>query len=44
MGGDCSTDGRDRMHTLFWMENLKGRDHLEELGVDGKGKGVPVLN
>jgi len=19
---------------IFWLENLKGRDHLEELGVD----------
>jgi hypothetical protein len=24
------------MHTIFWLENLKRRDHLEELGVDGK--------
>jgi len=24
------------MHTIIWLENLKGRDHLEELGVDGK--------
>jgi hypothetical protein len=24
------------MHTKFWSENLKGRDHLEDLGVDGK--------
>jgi len=24
------------MDTLFWLENLKGRDHLEDLGVDGK--------
>jgi hypothetical protein len=24
------------MHTIFWLENLKGRDHLEDLGVDGK--------
>jgi hypothetical protein len=21
---------------IFWSENLKGRDHLEDLGVDGK--------
>jgi hypothetical protein len=21
---------------IFWLENLKGRDHLEDLGVDGK--------
>jgi hypothetical protein len=22
------------MHTMFWLENLKGRDHSEDLGVD----------
>jgi hypothetical protein len=22
------------MHTIFWLENLKGRDHLEDLGID----------
>jgi hypothetical protein len=31
-------DGRDErcMHTIFWLENLKGRDHMEDLGTDGK--------
>jgi hypothetical protein len=24
------------MHTLFWLENLKGRDNFEDLDVDGK--------
>jgi len=24
------------MHTMFWSENLKGRDHLEGLEVYGK--------
>jgi hypothetical protein len=24
------------MHTIFWFENLKGRDHLEHLGIGGK--------
>jgi hypothetical protein len=24
------------MHTKFWFVNLKGRDHSEDLGVDGK--------
>jgi hypothetical protein len=24
------------MHTIFWFENLKGRDHLEALDMDGK--------
>jgi hypothetical protein len=24
------------MHKIFWLENLKGRDHVEEPGVGGK--------
>jgi len=37
MGGTCSTDEKDeKTHTIFWLENLKGRDHLQDLGVDGK--------
>jgi hypothetical protein len=24
------------MHTIFWLENLTGRDHSEDIGVDGK--------
>jgi len=24
------------MHSKFWSENLKGRDHSEDLGVDGR--------
>jgi hypothetical protein len=24
------------MHTQFWSENLKGRDHFEDLDVDGR--------
>jgi len=27
---------RLEMHTIFLLEYLKGRDHLEDLGVDGK--------
>jgi hypothetical protein len=23
------------MYTKFWSENLKGRDHLEDQGIDG---------
>jgi hypothetical protein len=34
MGGACSTWERCEMHTKFWLENLKGRNHLEELGID----------
>jgi len=32
----CSMHERDHMHTLFWMDNMKGRDHSENLDVDGK--------
>jgi len=24
------------MHTIFWLEGLKGRHHSEDLGVDGR--------
>jgi len=24
------------MYTRFWLDNLKGRHHTEDLGVDGK--------
>jgi hypothetical protein len=24
------------MHRSFWLESLKGRDHLDDLGVDGR--------
>jgi len=24
------------MHTQFWSKNLEGRDHSEDLGIDGK--------
>jgi len=24
------------MHAKFLLENLKGRDHMEDLGLDGK--------
>jgi hypothetical protein len=23
------------IHTIVWLENLKGRDHSEDIGVDG---------
>jgi hypothetical protein len=32
------------MHIIFLSETLKERDHLVDIGVDGKGKVVPVLN
>jgi hypothetical protein len=28
-------EARD-VHTIFWLENLKGNDHSQDLGVDGK--------
>jgi hypothetical protein len=31
----CS-QGRDEMHKIFWLNDVKRRDHLEDLGVDGK--------
>jgi hypothetical protein len=33
MGGACSKDGEIRNAYSFWLENLKGRDHLEDLDV-----------
>jgi hypothetical protein len=24
------------MHTIYWLKDLKGRDHLEDLEVNGK--------
>jgi len=24
------------MHTIFWLENMKGKDHSEDLGIDGR--------
>jgi hypothetical protein len=34
--GACSMHWRDEMCTIFWSEGLKGRDHSEDLGVDGR--------
>jgi len=27
---------RSETHTMFLLENLKGRDYLEDIGIDGK--------
>jgi hypothetical protein len=36
MGGAYSTYGREDMHTGFDGGNLKERQHLEDLSVDGR--------
>jgi hypothetical protein len=37
MGGTCNMCGRDEKAILnFLSENLKGRDHLQDLGIIGK--------
>jgi len=28
--------GRAEVFTWFWWENLRGRDHLEDPGIDGR--------
>jgi hypothetical protein len=35
MGRACSAYGEFEMSTQFWFRNVKGGDHLEDLGVDG---------
>ena len=35
MGGACGTYGRGGVHTGFWWGDLKERDSLEDLGIDG---------
>jgi hypothetical protein len=34
---------RVEMHTKFWSENLKGRDHLENLGIGFEDNIIMVL-
>jgi hypothetical protein len=37
VGGACSTHGLcEKIHIKFWSENLKGRDHLEDIGKEEK--------
>jgi hypothetical protein len=35
MGRACSTHGRDKKCTQDWSENLKGRDHVEDVRLNG---------
>jgi hypothetical protein len=34
--GHVACIGELRMHTVFWLENLKRKDHWEDLSMDGK--------
>jgi len=37
MGRGCNMQDRDeKYHIAFWCESQKGRDHLDDLGVDGR--------
>jgi hypothetical protein len=36
MGGACNTHGRDKKCTQNLLGKLKGGDHSEDIGVDGK--------
>jgi len=36
MGGACSTRGGEEWCMQGWWGNLRGRDHLEDTGVDGR--------
>jgi hypothetical protein len=36
MGGACRTHGEGEVHTYIWWGNLREKDHLEDLGVDGR--------
>ena len=34
MDGSCSTYGGAEVYAGFWWGNLRGRDHLEDQGID----------
>jgi len=37
------TRARLEMHTISWLEHLKGRHHSEDLGIDGETKLEMIL-
>jgi hypothetical protein len=36
MSGVCGTCGRENIRTLFLVEKIEGKDHFNDLGVDGR--------
>jgi hypothetical protein len=36
MGRACVTNGRQDKYIVFWWGDVRGRDHLEDLGVEGR--------
>jgi hypothetical protein len=35
MGGACGAFGREETHTGFWCGDVRGKDHMKDLVVDG---------
>jgi hypothetical protein len=36
VGHVAHVGGGEKCITIFWLENLKGRDHSEDFGIDGR--------
>jgi hypothetical protein len=36
MSGTCNMCGKLEIYTKFWLENIKRRDQLEGLDIDGR--------
>jgi hypothetical protein len=36
VGRACNMHGRKEKHERFWLENLKGGDHIEDTDRDGE--------